>query len=133
MSTDPTENRPAARRRLRVILAVVAIAVIGAVVGVVATSSSGTNSTSTTQQSTTRSSRYASLQSCLRKEGINLTAPSGSGPKPGAGNGGPHAGFKLPEGVSRTKFQEAVKKCGGGSLPRGGGAPGSQSAESAAA
>jgi len=119
MSNDPhSENRLAARRRLRLVFAVVAIAAVVAVVGVVAASSSGTKSTSATQQSTSHSSRLASLQSCLRKEGINMSAPSGGGGQPGAGNGSPRAGFKLPEGVSRTKFEEAVKKCGGGSLPR---------------
>jgi hypothetical protein len=134
MSTDANaENRPSRRRRLRLVLAVVAIAVVVAVTGVVATSSSGTKSTSTTtRQSTSHSSRLVSLQSCLRKEGINLPAPSGGGGQPATGNGAPHAGLELPEGVSRTKFEEAVKKCGGGGLPHGG-APGPQSAESAAA
>jgi hypothetical protein len=134
MSTDQnTENRPAARRRLRLVLAVVVIAAVVAVVGVLATSSSGTKSTSTTQQSASHSSRLASLQPCLRKEGIDLSAPSGGAGQPTAGNGAAHAGLKLPEGVSRTKFQEAVKKCGGGSLPRGGGAHESPRAESGAA
>lgn len=121
-----------ARRRLRLAIALFAIAI--AAVGLAAcggSSSSGsttTNSANTTKQSGSRSNRFASLRSCLQKEGINLpSAPSGSGGRPTGGqpgSGGPpsggRGGFKLPEGVSRTKFEEAIKKCGGGGFPAGG-------------
>jgi hypothetical protein len=66
------------------------------------------------------SSRSASLRECLKKAGITLpSAPSGN-----PGSGGPPSGgaggFKPPEGTSGSKFQEAIKKCGGGRFPAGG-------------
>jgi hypothetical protein len=60
------------------------------------------------------------------KQGITLPAPSGNRPPAGTGTtgqAGPRGGaggFKLPEGVSRTQFQEALKKCGGGNFGGGG-------------
>src|SRR5258707_10528580 len=61
----------------------------------------------------------------MQKEGINLPAPKGAPGQggqggPGAGGGRPGGFLKAPEGVSQAKFQEALKKCGGGSFPRGG-------------
>jgi len=124
MQTDtPEKHLPSSRHRLHRLLAGVAIALAAVVLA--ACGSSGQSSSSSTtnsadkSQSASGSSRFASLRACLQREGINLgSAPSGGQP----GNGGPPGvggGFKLPEGVSQTKFQEALKKCGGG-LARGG-------------
>jgi len=66
--------------------------------------------------------RFKAVRECLAKDGITLPAR-----KPGQNNGGPGGAGgllggspgtstgsqKLPAGVSRTKFDEAIKKCGG--------------------
>ncbi len=87
-------------------------------------SSSTTGSTSTTNAAATAPTgsgraRFSALRECLQKEGITLpTRPQGgkpSGGKPGGGlflgGGGQRT---LPSGVSRSKFEAAIKKCGGG-------------------
>jgi hypothetical protein len=108
MSTDSP-----GQRRLHRLLAALAIATVVAVALAACGSSSNSNSTSTTK-SASRSDRFASVRACLEKEGIKLPArpngQSGGGGLPGVGPGG----FKLPEGVSQSKFREALKKCGGG-------------------
>ena len=61
------------------------------------------------------SNRGAGLRECLAKQGIKLPTP-----KPGSTSGG-RVGevfggggrFKLPAGVTRAKFVEAITKCGG--------------------
>jgi hypothetical protein len=95
-----------------------------------ATSSTSTNTTATGTSASSKgaqgagSSRITALRSCLAKQGITL--PTSTGHRPGIGTGGPAGrprpggGFKLPNGVSRTQFQEALKKCGGANF-RGGG------------
>jgi hypothetical protein len=137
-----THQRPSARHRLRPAIALLAIPIAAVTLAACGGSSSSgsttTNSASTTKSAnatksaSTGSSRFASLRSCLQKEGISLPSrPSGgagagqpgsggppSGGQSGGFNGGHGGGFKLPEGVSRSKFQEAIKKCGGG-FPRG--------------
>jgi hypothetical protein len=82
-------------------------------------SGAGTTSAKTTAQAGSASSRSAALRECLKKAGVTLpSAPSGS-----PGSGGPPSGgaggFKPPEGTSGSKFQEAIKKCGG-NFPAGG-------------
>jgi hypothetical protein len=123
MATNKAERHAQSpQHRLHRLLAAVAIA--SAVVVVIAgcgssgksTSTSATNSSST-KQGASRADRFASLRACLQKEGINLpSAPSAGQP----GNGGPPGaggGFKLPQGVSQSKLEEAMKKCGGGGFP----------------
>jgi hypothetical protein len=133
-----TDSRPFPRPRRRLGLrALLLLCALGAAVALAACGSSGSGSTSSTASASTSkaagpsagSGRFASLRSCLQKQGITLpTPPSGSG-RPGApggagrpggsgGAGGP--GFfggarrrlQLPAGVSQAKFQEALKKCG---------------------
>jgi hypothetical protein len=129
MSIDTRDrSRGRARRRLRAALAAlaaVAIAVtLAACGGSSSSASSATNSANTaTQSNGQRSSRFAALRACLQKEGIKLpSAPSGRPPQSGSGGlpgaGGPGRRLKPPAGVSQSKFQEALKKCGGG-FPRG--------------
>ena len=125
MSKDAHESPRPPRRRLRPLLAALMVAL--AAIALAACGSSGGSTTTTNSASTTKSgapgtNRFASLRACLAKEGITLpsrptgstgsTGTTGSGGFPGARRGG----FKLPEGVSRTKFQEALKKCGGGNF-----------------
>jgi hypothetical protein len=131
MSTDAhDQTRPTARRRLRLLLVFVAIAAAAVVLAACGSSSSGSggttsssgNNATTTQGGAPGGGRFASLRSCLQKEGINLPAPKGTpGQQPPGGNGGGPGGFlKAPEGVSQSKFQEALKKCGAGNIPRRG-------------
>jgi hypothetical protein len=85
------------------------------------TTAAASNSASATPQTAGRSGRFAAARACLQKQGIALPTPSGTpGQAPGAAAGGPTP----PEGVSRTKFREALAKCGlnGSFRGRGGGA-----------
>jgi hypothetical protein len=93
-------------------------------------SSPSTNTTATGTSASSKgaqapgASRFTALRSCLAKQGITL--PTSTGTRPGFGAGGPagrrgHAGrFKLPAGVTRTQFQEALQKCGGANFGGGG-------------
>ncbi len=124
--------KPTTVRRLRPALA---LPVLGACVALAAcgsSASSGTTTTSTSASTTSKSapasgsSRFTALRSCLAKQGITLPARSGNRPPGGTGTPGQGrplggaGGFKLPQGVSRTQLQEALKKCGGGNLGGGG-------------
>lgn len=114
--------RPLRRHRSHVgmaaLLVLAAALLLAACGGGSSSTATSTNSAATTKQGGSTSSRFASLQACLKKQGINFSAPTG-----GSGSGGPPSGgaggFKLPEGVSRSKLQEALKKCGGGGFPKG--------------
>lgn len=115
--------QPTGRRRVRPLLALCAL---GASVTLAACggASSASNSSSSATSSTNSgrgpgSSQFASLSSCLKKQGITLPSrPSGAtGGPPGTGT--PGGGFQLPKGVSQSQFQAALKKCGGGNLARG--------------
>jgi hypothetical protein len=78
--------------------------------------------------------RFTALRECLEKEGITLPKPTGGQHKPGKGGPGGAAGFlgggggaggrQLPKGVSKSKYEAAIKKCGGspagGHFKRGG-------------
>lgn len=85
-------------------------------------SSNTTSSTTTTNASATAptggAGRFSALRECLKKEGITLPSRSkGSKPKGGPGGGfllGGGGARTLPSGVSRAKFEAAMKKCGGG-------------------
>jgi hypothetical protein len=107
--------------------------VLGACSALTACGSSGSGSSSAANPSSTStskaggrdSSRFTALRSCLRKQGITLPAPTPGTSRrpdtPGTGApGGAARGLQLPKGVTRAKFQAALKKCGGGIFPRGG-------------
>lgn len=122
MTTDSTHEARARRSRVRVPLAIAALL---AMVALAACGSSSSNSTTSTKAaaSTTSSkgaNRFSALRECLQKQGITLPSrPSGGAsgtgapPSGGAPPTGGAPGFKLPQGVSRAKIQEATKKCGG--------------------
>lgn len=140
MSADTKAHlKSPAHHASRLVIALFAILILAVTLAACGGSSSSsgsgaTNSASTTKQGSSPSGRTASLRSCLQKEGVNLpSAPSGGAGQPGSGGppSGGSGGFKLPEGVSRSKFQEAIKKCGGGSFPSGG-RPGFNSASARA-
>jgi hypothetical protein len=121
--------------KLRSVLATVFVLVLASLVlaacGGSSKSSSSTTSTSAKAASKTTtggpagagSKRFTALRECLAKEGITLPKPTGAGRKPGKGGPGAAGGFlggggagprQLPKGVSKTKYEAAIKKCGGG-------------------
>ncbi len=141
-------RRPVAKRYawsglvLLAVFAVLALAACGSSSGTAtaaskAASAAGSSTTSKGTAAGSRSSRFAALSSCLQKQGITLpsfthAAHSGSGSSSGTGEGRPsHPGFQLPKGVTASQLQAAMKKCGAGNFPAGGGSHfrgGSQSA-----
>lgn len=95
---------------------------------------SATNSTTSTSTSTAAAAsgpgagRFATIRSCLQKEGVKLPQrPAGKPPfnpgnRPGGGGflgGGEGVRRHLPSGVSAEKLQAALKKCGGASFVGG--------------
>jgi hypothetical protein len=91
-------------------------------------SSTGTSaSASASKAGAPNSQRFTALRSCLAKQGITLPTPRGGrrppsqggpavpGGRPFGGAGGPQR--QLPNGVSRSQYQAALKKCGGGNFP----------------
>ena len=76
---------------------------------------------STSPAGGSRSARFTAIRECLKKQGIELPQR-----KPGQGGGGffggggnPGTGPQLPSGVTRARFEAALKQCGGG-VRRGG-------------
>ncbi len=74
-------------------------------------------------------SRFDAFRECLKRQGITLPQrvprKPGQG-KPPAGSAVPFgfAGPKLPKGLSRSQYEAALKKCGGGNFRRRPGALG---------
>ncbi len=64
-----------------------------------------------------RGARFSAMRECLQKDGITLPQR-----RPGTGGflAGSQGGPQLPAGVTRTQFEEALKKCGGGAFRAGG-------------
>ena len=87
------------------------------------TTAASAGSTATTPATGKRSfpgaARFAALRECLKKNGISLPRRTpGKRPAPGVGGllgGG--ASPVLPKGVSRTKYEAVLEKCGGGFAP----------------
>ncbi|HTU78840.1 MAG TPA: hypothetical protein VMF09_08795 [Solirubrobacteraceae bacterium] len=80
-------------------------------------SSSTAPGSSTTGAPAGRSGRFAAVRECLKKNGITLPEHK-PGQRPGAGGFYGGAGSsRLPAGVSRSQFEAAMKKCGGGFKP----------------
>jgi hypothetical protein len=128
-------HRPSRRICVR---ALVALCALGACLALWACGSSGSSTSASTTTGTGKSatkagsgsSRFTALRSCLQKQGITLPArpsgPGGSGSSSGPGGSGApgfpggsgaRRGLQPPEGVSQAKFDEALKKCGGGRFP----------------
>jgi hypothetical protein len=92
------------------------------------TSANASSKTATGGPAGAGGKRFTALRECLEKEGITLPKPTGGQHKPGKGGpGGGAGGFlggggagarQLPKGVSKTKYEAAIKKCGG--FPTGG-------------
>lgn len=67
----------------------------------------------TTTPSAPNGNALKSYQACMKKQGVTLKLPSGSGRAPGGANGAPSGGFTPPTGNGNG--------AGGGALPGGGG------------
>lgn len=113
-------------RRKPATVAVALVALLLASLGLAAcgsSSSSGSSSTAATASASTGSGargagRFAAVRECLQKEGITLPKRTSGEKRPpgGAGGflgGGATGGPKLPAGVTRAKYEAALKKCGG--------------------
>lgn len=85
---------------------------------------SSSKTTGTTQSGTAaptgqkNASRFAALRQCMQKNGITLPARSVRKPsqgRPPSGGAFPPAGAgQLPKGITRARFQAALRTCGGG-------------------
>jgi hypothetical protein len=89
---------------------------------------SGTTS-ATTARTGTNSSRFAALRECMQKAGVALPKRSGKQGRPPSGGAFPLGGGAsgLPKGVTRSKFQAALRECGAGALRGRGGFAGGPS------
>lgn len=89
-----------------------------------ATSTSHSSSTTTTTPTTTPApggpavgKRFTALRECLQKNGIALPKIT-PGQRPGSGGFLGGGAPQLPRGVTRTQYEAALKKCGGGARGR---------------
>jgi hypothetical protein len=83
--------------------------------------------TSTTGKAPRFADRFAAVRECLKKEGITLPTRK-PGQRPGGGGFlGGGGGAALPAGVSKAKFESALKKCGGNFAGGRGGSAGGTS------
>jgi hypothetical protein len=109
------------RKRSPMAAAILLVVLAGSLLAACGGSSNSATTTASTSASTTSSApgkapgfanRFAAVRECLKKEGITLPTRK-PGQRPGAGGflgGGSSA---LPAGVSKAKFEAALKKCGG--------------------
>lgn len=116
MTSSRRKLKPAVVGALLVVLAGFALAACGGS----STSSAASTSTSTSASSTPATgttgkapaggaSRFTALRECLEKNGITLPKFT-PGQRPSGGTHGP----TLPQGVSKSQYEAALKKCGGG-------------------
>jgi hypothetical protein len=100
-------------------IASLALAACGGSSSTSTTTATSTSSTATTPATGRRSfpgaARFAALRECLQKNGISLPQrTSGKRSAPGVrGLLGAGGGPALPKGVSRTRYEAVLKKCGG--------------------
>lgn len=133
MSTQRQDNRKVTVcHRMRDLIAIVAAGAALAACGGSSSNASSSSASATAKQGGSRSSSFTAMQACLKKEGVSLpSSPAGGAGKPSSGKppsgevpsgGAPNGagGVTLPSGVSRSKLQEAMKKCGAGSSFTGG-------------
>ncbi|MGA9286352.1 MAG: hypothetical protein WBV85_13025 [Solirubrobacteraceae bacterium] len=60
--------------------------------------------------------RFGAIRECLQKNGVTLPQRTPGSGAPGGGFPGAGGGPALPKGVTRTQFEAAMKKCGGGNF-----------------
>jgi hypothetical protein len=124
---DSKRRKPAAAAVLVLLLACIGLAACG--------SSSKSSSASTNASAATtgagaagakgpNTARFSALRECLQKNGVTLPAfkPGQHGQPQARGSFGGAGGRQLPKGVNKTKYEAAIKKCGGGNFAGRGGA-----------
>lgn len=122
------------RKRNPMVAAVILLVLAGSLLAACGGSSNSaatTASTSTGAKTPTPgkapafAARFTAIRECLKKEGVTLPTRK-PGQRPGAGGflGG---GAGRPAGVSKAKFDAALKKCGGGGFAAGRGFAGGTS------
>jgi hypothetical protein len=114
MSSSKRRPKPAAAAVLLAMLASILLAACGSSSTSSSSTTTSTNAGATTTATTGKApaggaNRFAALRECLKKNGITL-------PKftPGHRPSGATHGPILPTGVSKSQYEAAVKKCGGG-------------------
>ena len=132
---DKSRRNPTGRPA--VALLVLLFACLGLVACGGSSSSTSTNASATNARgtgTTAAGGRFGALRECLQKNGITLPkrAP-GQGPRGGRGGllGAGTGGRQLPPGVTRSQYEAAVKKCGGGAFVGAGGRLGSTAVKQA--
>ncbi len=128
------------RKRNPIVAAVILLVLAGSLLAACGGSSNSAATTASTSASTSTSTsaktptpgkapafaaRFTAIRECLKKEGVTLPTRK-PGQRPGAG-GFLGAGAGRPAGVSKAKFDAALKKCGGGSFTAGRGFAGGTS------
>ncbi len=123
------------RKPATVALALLALLLVSLGLAACGSSSSSSSSTTATTSASTgtgakgpNAGRFAAVRECLQKEGITLPKrtpgqkrpPGGAGGFLGGGGAGGAAGPQLPKGVTRAKYEAALKKCGGSTFGHGG-------------
>jgi hypothetical protein len=120
--TSRRKRNPMAAAVLLLVLAASLLAACGgsskSVTTTVSTSASAKKA-STLSKNPAFANKFAAIRECLKKEGVTLPTRK-PGQQPGA-DGFPGGGSQLPVGVTRTKLQAALKKCGGGFVVKRGG------------
>jgi hypothetical protein len=96
------------------------------------TTSTSANASATTPPGAARTgvtgpgaARFKALRECLQKNGVTLPKRAPGQRRGGPGGprgflGGGAGGPRLPNGVTRTQYEAAIKKCGGGAFARRG-------------
>jgi len=102
--------RSAALAALIALLAVAVLAACGSSSKNPTATASASSSPSTAQTPSGAGNRFLALRECLKQNGVNLPARKAGGLR----------GFQLPNGVSRSQYEAALKKCGGGFRGLGG-------------
>jgi len=119
--------RPVGIAALALLLAGLLLAACGSSSSTSSTATASTNASASTRSTPGSGSggfagRFKAVRECLAKDGITLPArkagqsnggPAGAGGLLGGSVGPSAGGPKLPAGVTRAKFDEAIKKCGG--------------------
>jgi hypothetical protein len=109
------------RKRSPMAAAVLLLVLAGSLLAACGGSSNSATTTASTSASATKSTpgkapgfthRFAAIRECLKKEGITLPTRT-PGQRPGAGGFRGGGSSALPAGVSKAKFEAALKKCGG--------------------
>jgi hypothetical protein len=110
----------ATTKSLTAIALVIAASVVLAACGGSSASTAASKTAASKTTAASGSTRFSALRECLKKQGVTLPQRKPGKPgqqgAPGAGGlpfGGGNGARQLPSGVSREKFEAAIKKCGG--------------------